>query len=584
MVPGEFVNKRRERAAVRAGVAGCLALGLAGGCYEGAQISASGDSSGGAAGTAPGEDESGDESGGPEVPTCLEEHDGGVTLRRLTRFEYNNTVRDLLGTESFPADGFPSEELANGFGNDAGAQSVSSLLAEEYNVAAEALALEATATPEALARIAPCSSGLDSGDPDATDACARSFIEDFGALTYRRPLADDEIDALAGFEQMLRADADFTTSVAGVVEVLLQSPDFLYRVEHGFTDAQGRRRPTSHEMANRLSYFLWGTMPDDALREAAAADALVTAPQVLEHAERMLAAPQARAVVRFFFDNALPISGLQYLERAADRYPSYDAQVGAAMREEVQTFLAHEIFEGPGTWDAALTAPYTFVNETLADFYGIEGVSGDAFVRVEHDPSQRRGLLTQAGMLAGTIHSNETNPVTRGAFITKALMCTEIPFPTGDIADEVKPPDPDSGATARERFSRHSEDSACSGCHAFMDPLGLTFENYDAVGLWRDEENGVSIDASGALPGVGDVAGPLELIDGIAASEATHACFVTHWSNFAYGRTAGDADACTQQRLIEQFDASGHDVQQLLIDLTQTDDFLYMAPADGNGQ
>jgi len=581
VVRREFVNKRRERVAVRTRVTACLALGLAGGCYEGSQVSATGDSSGGAAGTDPGEDESGDESGGPEIPTCLEELGDGTTLRRLTRFEYNNTVRDLLGTETFPADGFPSEELANGFGNDANAQSVSSLLAEQYNVAAEALALEATSTPEAFARIAPCSSGLDTADTDATDACARSFIETFGALTYRRPLEDDEVEALAGFEQGLRADADFTSSAAGVVEVLLQSPDFLYRVEHGFTDAQGRRRPTSYEMASRLSYFLWGTMPDDALREAAAADALITGPQVLEHAERMLAAPQARAVVRFFFDNALPISGLQYLERDPDRYPSYDAQVGASMREEVHTFLAHEIFEGAGTWDAALTAPYTFVNETLADFYGIEGVSGDAFVRVEHDPTRRRGLLTQAGMLAGTIHSNETNPVTRGAFITRALMCTEIPIPTGDVAEEVTPPDPDSGATARDRFSKHSEDTACAGCHAFMDPLGLTFENFNAVGLWRDDENGVAIDASGALPGFGEVAGPLELIEGIAASDATHACFVTHWSNFAYGRTADDADACTQQRLIDQFEASGHDVQQLLIGLTQTDDFLYMAPAEG---
>lgn len=580
MVRGEFLNSRGKGASVSTWTTACLALGLCGGCYVGAQGSAVGESSG-AEGTDSGSDESGDETGEPQVPTCLEEHDGGTTLRRLTRFEYNNTVRDLLGTQTFPADGFPSEELANGFGNDAAAQSVSSLLAEQYNVAAEALGVEATSTPEAFARIAPCASELDDGDTAATDACARSFIESFGALSYRRPLTGDEVDALAAFEQMLRTDADFSTSAAGVVEVLLQSPDFLYRVEHGFIDAQGRHRPTSHEMASRLSYFLWGTMPDDTLRAAADNDALRSGPQVQEHAERMLADPRARAVVRFFFDNALPISGLQHLERDTQRYPSYDAQVGAAMREEIQTFLAHEVFEGPGTWDAALTAPYTFVNEALATFYGIEGVTGDAFVQVDLDPSKRRGLLTQAGMLAGTIHSNETNPVTRGAFITRALMCTDIPIPTGEVAEEVTPPDPDSGATARERFSKHREDPVCASCHVLMDPLGLTFENFDAVGQWRDEENGVAIDASGALPGFGPVAGPLEFIEGLAASDVTHACFVTHWSNFTYGRTATDADECTQQRLVEQFEASGHDIQQLLIDLTQTDDFLYMAPAEG---
>ncbi len=552
------------------------------GCYAGAEVAIA-DTDGSGEPTAGDTEDVGDdagETGATEVPTCLEDHPAQrATLRRLTRFEYNNTVADLLGTALRPADGFPSEELANGFGNDASAQSVSSLLAERYNVAAEALAAEATSTPQALAQLAPCTQG---SPADAEmDSCARSFIADFGARAYRRPLADEEVSALAAFEQELRADADFATSLAGVIETLLQSPDFLYRVEVGFVDAQGRRRPTSYEMASRLSYFLWGTMPDEVLLDAAAADALTDEAAVREQAERLLADPRARESIRFFFDNALPISGLAYLERDAERYPSYDAQVGAAMREEAHVFLAHEIFEGPGTWDHVLTAPYTFVNETLADFYGIEGVSGEAFVQVDLDPQRRLGLLTQAGMLSGTIHSNETNPVTRGAFITRAIMCTDIPLPTGDVLDEVKPPDPDSGATARERFSKHSEDPICAGCHAFMDPLGLTFENYDAVGQWRDQENGIDIDASGSLPGVGDVAGPFELIEGIAASPSTHACFVTHWSNFAYGRTATDADACTQEQLIERFDASGHDIEQLLLDLTQTDDFLFLAPTEG---
>ena len=559
-----------------------VALGLMMGCYTGAEVSGSGDP---VASSDTADDDAGDQTGGDSpVPTCLEDHPSDrSTLRRLTRFEYNNTVRDLLGTASFPADGFPSEELANGFGNDANAQSVSSLLAEQYNVAAEALAAEATATPAALTALVPCAADLSDAD-----ACARAFIEDFGAKAYRRPLSSEEVDDLVAFERSIREEADFTTAVAAVVELLLQSPDFLYLVERGFTDPQGRWRPTSYEMASRLSYFLWGTMPDATLLAAAADDALVTQDAVREQAERLLADPRSRDVVRFFFDNALPISGLQYLERDAERYPAYSAQIGADMREEVQTFLAYEIFEGPGTWDHALTAPYTFVNGAMAAFYGLDGVSGDTFVQVDVDPTQRRGLLTQAGMVAGTIHSNETNPVTRGAFISKAILCNTIPLPSGDVLDEVEPPDPDSGATARERFSRHAEDQVCAGCHALMDPIGLTLENYDAVGRWRDQENGITIDPSGAVPGVGEVAGPLELVSAIASAEGTHACFVEHWSNFAYGRTATEADACTQDRLIEQFEASGHDIQQLLLDLTQTDDFLYLAPTDptteGEGQ
>lgn len=555
----------------------CLGACSTVGCYTGAEAGAAGETDSDTEAPSGDAGEGGADTDDPAVPACLEEHPADrSTLRRLTRFEYNNTVRDLLGTQSFPADAFPSEELANGFGNDANAQSVSSLLAEQYNVVAEDLAAEATATPEALGALVPCAA-----NPTDEDACAGEFIEDFGARAFRRPLSEDEVTQLAAFEQTIREDSDFTTSTAAVIELLLQSPDFLYRVERGFVDGEGRLRPTSYEMASRLSYFFWGTMPDDVLLAAAAEDSLVDDASVREHAERMLADPRSRAVVRFFFDNALPISGLQYLERDGERYPDYSAQVGAAMREEVQTFLEHEIFDGDGTWDHALTAPYTFVNGTLAAFYGIDGVTGDDFVRVDLDGTQRLGLLTQAGMVSGTIHSNETNPVTRGAFITKHIMCTEIPLPGGDVADEVKPPDPDSGATARERFSQHSEDPACSGCHAFMDPIGLTFENYDAVGQWRDQENGVVIDASGNLPGAGDVAGPIEMVQAIAGSPSTHACFVTHWSNFAYGRTATDADDCTQSQLIEQFEASGHDIQRLLIDLTQTDDFLYLAPAEG---
>lgn len=188
------------------------------------------------------------------------------------------------------------------------------------------------------------------------------------------------------------------------------------------------------------------------------------------------------------------------------------------------------------------------------------------------------GLLTQAGILAGTIHSNETNPVVRGAFVMHGLLCKEIPLPMGDLLEEVKPPEPSSGATARERYEQHSEDPACSGCHSLMDPVGLALENFDAIGRWRDTENGVTIDPRGGLPGVTEVAGPVELVHAIAEAETTYECIVEQWSNFTYGRTTTADDECVQQRLVEDFTASGHDMRQLLVDLTQTDDFLYLDP------
>ena len=365
-------------------------------------------------------------------------HAGRAPIRRLTRFEFNNTVRDLLGDTTFPGDAFPSEESGNGFGNDADAQPVASLLAEQYNTVAEAIANRIVTTPALYARFAPCAA---KATTEATEeACVRSIAERFAASAYRRPLEAGEADGLVALEKLIRTKSDFKTSLSALIEAVLQSPDFLYRVEWGKRDADGHLRPSGYEMATRLSYFLWGTQPDQTLLAAAVSGELETKTGVLTQATRLLADPQARSVVRFFFDNLLPISGLSQLERDAKRYPKFSSQVGALMREETETFLDNEIFAGSGTWVGALTAPYTFVNGPLATFYGIPGVTGDAFQKVDLDTTQRLGLLTQAGIVAGTIHSNDTNPVVRGSFIVQKLMCRTIPFPTGDIAAKVSCP------------------------------------------------------------------------------------------------------------------------------------------------
>lgn len=546
---------------------------LTSGCYVGASFTPG-------AGETEGGDTDTETAGDDGEPACAGEPSGRASLRRLTRFEYNNTVRDLLGDDTRPANAFPSEELGNGFGNDANAQPVSSLLAEQYNTVAEDVALRATETPEQLAALAPCAGAITATTDATTEtACAEELVERLATRAYRRPLAAGELEELLELRAAIRSEADFATSIAAVLEALLQAPDFLYRVERGTVDEAGRLRPTDHEMATRLSYFLWGTMPDDTLFAAAEAGELSTAADIRAHAERMLDDERARPVVRFFFDNLLPVSGLSQLERDPALYPTYTSEIGALMREETQTFLEHEIFgDGSGTWPGALTAPYTFVNQPLAEFYGIAGVEGDEFRKVDLDPTERLGLLTQAGVVAGTIHSNTTNPVVRGAFIVRNLMCVDIPLPPSELADQVKPPDPGSGATARDRYSKHSEDPVCSGCHGFMDPVGLAFENYDAVGLWRDTENGVTIDASGSVPGVAgsDAAGPVELVRRIAEAEQTKACFVERWSDFAYGRTRAAEDDCTQAELEADFTAAGHDVRALLLALTQTDDFLYL--------
>jgi hypothetical protein len=549
--------------------------------------SGAGPGAGGGGGPGPGNMPGGPGATPPELPAACRDpavvHPGRAPLRRLTRFEYSNTVRDLLGDTTSPAGALPAEEAGNGFGNDASAQAVSSLLAEQYATVAEGIAARATQTPAALARLAPCAAtAAGAGE----EPCARTVIDGLAPRAYRRPLAAGEADGLLALYRATRAldGASFASAVAAVIEALLQAPDFLYRVEAGVPDRTrpALRRPSGDEMATRLSYFLWGSMPDEPLRQVARSGQLLTAEGVLAQATRMLGDVRARKMIRYFFGNLLPISGLDDLERDPALYPAYSAALGLLMQEETQRLLEHEIFEGAGTWTAALTAPHTFVNGPLAAFYELPGVQGAAFQKVALPATgPRLGILTHASLMAGTTHSNHTNPVVRGSFIAQKLLCLTIPLPDASLAEKVKPPDPYSGKTARQRYSAHSQDAVCAACHQLMDPLGFALENFDAIGQHRTQENGVTIDASGGVPGTtGTVDGAAALARKLATAEAAQGCFAGQWLQFAYGTTTGAADECVRASVSLAFARAGGDVRQLLLALTQTDAFLYYQGAE----
>jgi hypothetical protein len=505
-------------------------------------------------------------------PSCTSPEPGASPLRRLTRFEFSNSVEALLNDTSNPGQQLPAELLGNGFGNDAESQPSSAFLIEQY--ANVAKSVTASASLDVLAKYDSC---VTQAAPDE-QACARSFITKFANSAFRRPLVNAEIDELVALQQTLQQHGDFKSSINDVIETILQSPDFLYRIEVGEPATGGMRRPTGPEMASRLSYFLWGGPPDDLLNEAAAKGELSTPEGVLAQAERLLEDPKARRMVQFFFDNLLPVNGLTDQTRDPAQFPSFSAQMGSLMGQETSRFLQHVIFEGEGTWDAILTAPYTFVNEDLAQYYGIEGVTGEEFRKVDLDTTKRLGLLTQASILTGTTVTNHTNPVRRGGFLLSHVLCVDVPLPPAELAEFVKPPEPYSGKTGRERYTAHSKDDACRTCHALLDPPGFALENYDAVGLWRDTENDVMIDASGALANVGTFSGPIELVRLISQSDAAYQCFAHQWQKFAYGRDikkTGD-DKCSSESLNRAFSESGHNIKQLLLDMTQTDGFLYL--------
>ncbi len=492
-------------------------------------------------------------------------------IRRLTQFEYNNTLRDLAKA---PETVLPAEDLGNLFANDAATQSVPPTLVEAYNGSAASIAASLT-TAARIGSLAACASA----PPAASEpACARTAIEAFAPKAYRRALVAGESDGLVQLFQTVRANGQsFPSSLAAMIEAVLQGPEFLYKPEFGAA-VDGRtdvRRLTDTEMAVRLSYLLWGSLPDDGLTMAAAAGQLHTPDQVKAQATRLLADPKSREVVRYFFDFLLPIQGLSALQRSTTDYPKFNATIGGLMRTEAETFLEKEVFEGSGTWPGILTAPYTYVNADLATYYGFPGVTGTAFQKVPLDGVKRGGLMTLGGIVAGPVHSNKTNPVTRGSLVVKKLMCQAIPLPSGEIATMVKPPADDSAPTGRQRYSMHSANPVCHTCHTNMDPVGFALEKLDAVGQWREQENGVTIDATGDSPLLGTFNGPVELGKKIAASDVAQACFAKRWVDFGYARTSDDSN-CSLQRAQDRFKAAGYNIQQLLVELTQTDDFLYL--------
>jgi hypothetical protein len=501
---------------------------------------------------------------------------GRSPLRRLSRTEYDNTVRDLLGDATRPARQFEPDTLAEGFTNNADTQNVGTSLAQQYLTAAEALSVAATKNLSALMGCDPTSTAATGGD-----ACVRGFLTRFGQRAWRRPLQPAELDALAAVYAKARADFDVPTSVQTVLQVFLTSPNFLYRVELGAPDARAAGAKvvplTSWELASRLSYFLLGSMPDDALFQAASADALRTPDQVAAQARRLLAGGNGAVTDRIaqFFTEWMHLVNVASMQKDKTAFPSFTPTLGAAMLQETQTFVTRTIFGGPGDLTTLLTAPYTYATPEIASLYG--GATPAADGKLMLDPKERAGLLTQPALLATFAKGDSTDPVHRGKFVFESVLCGTVPPPPPNI--NITPPTITPGTTARQRFAEHDSVQACAICHKFMDPLGLAFENYDGVGKWRDTEGGKAIDASGMLQGT-DVDGPfvgaVELAQRLAQSPRVSACAVRQLFRFGFGRFETPADAPTLDQLAGAFQTNRQKIVELLVALTQVPAFLQL--------
>lgn len=505
-----------------------------------------------------------------ESAQCGMPSPGAAPLRRLTQSEYNNTVRDLLGDTTHPADQFPPDQQIGDFTNTAVALTVPPLLAQAYQTAAEQLATTALSTRAST--LVPCA--LTAG----TDACAQSFIETFGKQAYRRPLTTTEQGVLFALYQTNSTDATFSNGIQAVIEAVLQSGDFLYRVEFGdASQAEGTVLPlTPYEMASRISYFLWDSMPDAALFAAADANELTTKEQVATQARRLLQSPNAQPAVQQFFQEWLTENELPTASKDPTTYPAFTSTLHSSMQNETNAFINWVMWTSDHRLPTLLTSPVSFLNSELAAVYGVSGVTGTTLQQVQLDPTQRSGILTQLSMMTILGKPDRSSPVLRGKFVRDELLCEPIPPPPQSLV--ITPPTVTPGVSTREAFVMHEADAICKSCHALMDPIGFGFENYDGIGRFRTVDQGQPVDATGTLTNT-DVDGPfnnaIDLIKRLAGSQQVSDCFATEWFRYAFGRGESTDDACSLQSLKGAFTSSQFDVQELLVAVTQTDAFRY---------
>jgi len=485
-------------------------------------------------------------------------------LRRLTRQQYLNSVSDLLDPGLVMPSALEPDESADGLLSIGAARSsLSPLGVENYEDAAYDLAEQAMEPGSVRDRLIPCNP---TGDSD--DACARQALEDLGVLAWRRPLTSAEIDDLVDIAGTAGTTlGDFYDGMELAIGYLLQSPHFIYRVEIGeggvFTD---------YEMASRLSYFLWNTTPDTALLDAAAAGGLSSADDVAAEVDRMLSDPLARRGFRNLIDEMLELDKLEGLAKDPDVFPAMRSEIGPSSREETLSMVEALVFDRDDDFRTWLTTRETWIDVNLAMIYAVPAPSLDGFATATLPANgPRRGLLGQSSILSMHAHPVSTSATRRGLFVRKTLLCQSIPPPPADVDTSIPEPTPDA-LTLRERVASHLEEPFCANCHLAMDPIGLALENFDGIGLYRETENGATIDPAGDLDGV-PFKTPEEFADVLAANPLFTGCMADTVYAYASGHRPELGETDYAHWLHKRFRDENYSMMALLREVATSETF-----------
>lgn len=564
------------------GIAALLTLtaSLAGGCYQGA-----GQDQSASAPTLTGDDPTetgGDPTASGGDPTeGADPTEGGseaefapapARLRLLLARQYRSSVAYLLGDAAAAAAETPPDSALNGFESIGAAQlALGDQAIDTYEKSARKIA--ATADDATLAAYHTC---VPTGADDL--ACHKEFVQNFGRVAWRRSLTQAEIDRYGAVARDAGlAFGNFETGREYAVAGLLQSPYFLYQVEVGEPDpnAPGQRVLTGVELATRMSFFLLDTTPTVELIDLGEADGLTSADAVRDIAWTMLETPAARTSLGGFFAELLRLRTLEALPKDPGVYPAWSPQLGAAMRDETLKLIDDIAFTREADFRDFLDAPYTFANGPLAALYGLipdAAVLGDVWQKFDLPAETKRGgLLGQGGFLAAYAHISSTSPTLRGKFVREVLMCQGIPAPPGDVVTELPVGEYD---TMRERLAQHQTDPSCAGCHVLMDNIGFGLENFDGIGVFRLEENGVTLDTVSDLDQLGKFDGARQLGGLLRESPAVTRCLVRNIFRHATGHLELPGETTALEDLDAAFEDNQFRMKELLVELVASPAFL----------
>jgi hypothetical protein len=488
--------------------------------------------------------------GGPTGPYIASE----IIVRRLSRAELDNTLADLLGDTSDPAGQFLPEDQFSPYDNDYTLQLASAALIDSLERLADDVAARVVADPTLRAQLVPCTP-VDDGDA----ACFAQVVSNLLPRAYRRPVTQEEIDryaVLLDYATEANADVphDFYTAVELLLRSILQDPEFLYRIEIGAPTADpGVYALSEHEIAARLSYLFWGTMPDAALTADAAAGSLTDATTRRTAIVRLLGDDRARAQLRRFHSMWLGYRALPH-----------DAALVAAFSRETGALIDRVVWDEPQSYLNLFTFPETFIDATLATHYGLPAPAAEGWV--SYGDSGRAGILSHGAVLSAFGKFSDTSPTQRGIFVRTRLMCDRVSPPPPNVNSD-QPPTSMDAVCKEARYAEHRTNTACAACHSLLDPIGLGLENYDLAGQRREHDNDnvdCAISGQGEVLPYGPFSGPAELATLLVDNNEIDDCVVRQWMSFAVGRPLLNYEATPSDQLVASFRGNDHSLQGVL--------------------